>query len=164
MELLKVIHWSSERREKTSLGPQSRLDKEWSLWASTYYERGLQHSGAVAPSPGFTLEHMGIPVHRINLSRNSLMKYCFLNVFLHLPLLPPPSFSPYVEPIIKSPFDDIDPEYGLHGYQLHFVLYNSACTIMSRSFPQIFCRRSTFILIFTKIHCAVLNGPFHNDL
>nr|XP_040023857.1 F-box only protein 15 [Gasterosteus aculeatus aculeatus] len=52
------------------------------------------------------------------------------------------SVRPYVEPIIKSPFDDIDPEYGLHGYQLHIVLYNSACTIMSRSFPQIFCRRT----------------------
>ncbi|XP_037311130.1 F-box only protein 15 [Pungitius pungitius] len=52
------------------------------------------------------------------------------------------SDCPYVEPIIKSPHDDIDPEYGLHGYQLHIVLYNSACTIMSRSFPQIFCRRT----------------------
>ncbi|KAM8823627.1 F-box only protein 15 isoform 2-T2 [Spinachia spinachia] len=52
------------------------------------------------------------------------------------------SVCPYVEPIFRSPFDDIDPEYGLHGYQLHVALYNSACTIMSRSFPQIFCRRT----------------------
>ncbi|XP_068565595.1 F-box only protein 15 [Cebidichthys violaceus] len=49
---------------------------------------------------------------------------------------------PYVEPIIKSPFDDIDPEYGLHGYQLHIVLHNTACEIVSGSFPEIFCRRS----------------------
>ncbi|XP_042366772.1 F-box only protein 15 [Plectropomus leopardus] len=52
------------------------------------------------------------------------------------------SVSPYVEPMDKPPFDDIDPEYGLHGYQLHIVLHNTVCEIMSGSFSQLFCRRT----------------------
>uniref|UniRef100_A0A674N9Z7 F-box protein 15 n=1 Tax=Takifugu rubripes TaxID=31033 RepID=A0A674N9Z7_TAKRU len=35
------------------------------------------------------------------------------------------SLCPYTEPTFKPPFDDIDPEYGLHGYQLHFVLHDT---------------------------------------
>uniref|UniRef100_A0A672JJB4 F-box domain-containing protein n=1 Tax=Salarias fasciatus TaxID=181472 RepID=A0A672JJB4_SALFA len=38
---------------------------------------------------------------------------------------------PYVEPTDKAPFDDIDPEYGLHGYQLHIILHNTKCELMS---------------------------------
>ncbi|XP_026217013.1 F-box only protein 15 [Anabas testudineus] len=52
------------------------------------------------------------------------------------------SECPYVEPVVKPPFDDIDPEYGLHGYQLHIVLHNTVCEFMSGSFSQLFCRRS----------------------
>ncbi|XP_061569498.1 F-box only protein 15 isoform X2 [Cololabis saira] len=48
----------------------------------------------------------------------------------------------YVEPIVKPPFDDTDPEYGLHGYQLHIVLHNTVCKVMSESFSQLFCRRA----------------------
>nr|XP_020455653.1 F-box only protein 15 isoform X2 [Monopterus albus] len=48
---------------------------------------------------------------------------------------------PYIEPMVKSPFDDIDPEYGLHGYQLHITLHNNVCKFMSASFSQLFCRR-----------------------
>lgn len=63
--------------------------------------------------------------------------------------------SPYVEPIFKPPLDDIDPEYGLHGYQLHIVLHDTVCEIMSGGFCQLFCRRSNlFILIFTTSHCS----------
>nr|XP_046226623.1 F-box only protein 15 isoform X2 [Scatophagus argus] len=49
---------------------------------------------------------------------------------------------PYVEPTVRPPFDDIDPEYGLHGYRLHLVLHDTVCEIMSGSFPQLFCRRT----------------------
>ncbi|XP_051266303.1 F-box only protein 15 [Dicentrarchus labrax] len=52
------------------------------------------------------------------------------------------SDCPYVEPTIKPPFDDIDPEYGLHGYQLHIVLHDTVREIMSGSFSQLFCRRT----------------------
>ncbi|XP_034561722.1 F-box only protein 15 isoform X2 [Notolabrus celidotus] len=52
------------------------------------------------------------------------------------------SLCPYVEPAVKPCFDDIDPEYGLHGYQLHIVLNNTVCKIMSGSFSQLFCRRT----------------------
>ncbi|XP_074549841.1 F-box only protein 15 isoform X2 [Halichoeres trimaculatus] len=52
------------------------------------------------------------------------------------------SLCPYVEPTFKPPFDDIDPEYGLHDYQLHIVLHNSERKIMSGSFPKLFCRRT----------------------
>ncbi|XP_070709498.1 F-box only protein 15 [Pempheris klunzingeri] len=49
---------------------------------------------------------------------------------------------PYVEPIFKPPFDDIDPEYGLHGYQLHIALHDTVCEIMSGSFSHLFCQRT----------------------
>ncbi|XP_045924506.1 F-box only protein 15 [Micropterus dolomieu] len=52
------------------------------------------------------------------------------------------STCPYMEPTVKPPLDDIDPEYGLHGYQLHIVLHDSVCEIMSRNFSQLFCRRT----------------------
>lgn len=62
-------------------------------------------------------------------------------------------------PIIKPPFDDIDPEYGLHGYQLHIVLHGTVCNIMSQSFSKLFCQRSKlFMLIFIKllyVYCIV---------
>ncbi|XP_013770936.1 F-box only protein 15 isoform X2 [Pundamilia nyererei] len=35
------------------------------------------------------------------------------------------SVCSYVEPVVQPPFCDIDPEYGLHGYQLHIVLHNT---------------------------------------
>ncbi|XP_023806167.1 F-box only protein 15 isoform X1 [Oryzias latipes] len=46
---------------------------------------------------------------------------------------------PYTEPIIKPPFDDVDPDYGLHGYQVHIVLHNTTCQLLSESFSQLFC-------------------------
>uniref|UniRef100_A0A3Q4FZZ8 F-box only protein 15-like n=1 Tax=Neolamprologus brichardi TaxID=32507 RepID=A0A3Q4FZZ8_NEOBR len=60
----------------------------------------------------------------------------FINSFPFSP------FSSYVEPVVQPPFCDIDPEYGLHGYQLHIVLHNTVCELMSGSFLQLFCRRS----------------------
>ncbi|XP_061661887.1 F-box only protein 15 isoform X2 [Syngnathoides biaculeatus] len=35
------------------------------------------------------------------------------------------SLRPYVEPMVKAPFDDIDPDYGLHGYQLNIALHST---------------------------------------
>ncbi|XP_006794691.1 F-box only protein 15 isoform X2 [Neolamprologus brichardi] len=52
------------------------------------------------------------------------------------------SVCSYVEPVVQPPFCDIDPEYGLHGYQLHIVLHNTVCELMSGSFLQLFCRRT----------------------
>ncbi|XP_023131858.2 F-box only protein 15 [Amphiprion ocellaris] len=52
------------------------------------------------------------------------------------------SVCPFVEPMDKPPFDDIDPEYGLHGYQLHIVLHSTVCKLMSESFSQLFCHRA----------------------
>ncbi|KAM3593411.1 uncharacterized protein V6R79_012480 [Siganus canaliculatus] len=54
-------------------------------------------------------------------------------------------FCPYMVPTVNSPFDDIDPEYGLHGYQLHLVLHNTVCEIMSGSFSQLYCRKTQIV-------------------
>nr|XP_019942841.1 PREDICTED: F-box only protein 15 [Paralichthys olivaceus] len=51
-------------------------------------------------------------------------------------------FRPHMEPTVRPAFDDIDPEYGLHGYQLHIVLHNTICKLISGSFSQLFCNRS----------------------
>ncbi|KAF1372949.1 hypothetical protein PFLUV_G00255270 [Perca fluviatilis] len=66
---------------------------------------------------------------------------------------------PYVMPIIKPPFDDIDPEYGLHGYQLHIVLHGTVCNIMSQSFSKLFCQRTQIsdgLIQLTAISRAIL--------
>ncbi|TNM96177.1 hypothetical protein fugu_015838 [Takifugu bimaculatus] len=52
------------------------------------------------------------------------------------------SLCPYTEPTFKPPFDDIDPEYGLHGYQLHFVLHDTVCELMSGSYSSLFCSKA----------------------
>ncbi|XP_063339554.1 F-box only protein 15 isoform X4 [Pelmatolapia mariae] len=52
------------------------------------------------------------------------------------------SVCSYVEPVVQPPYCDIDPEYGLHGYQLHIVLHNTVCELMSGSFSQLFCHRT----------------------
>ncbi|KAF3835946.1 hypothetical protein F7725_028504 [Dissostichus mawsoni] len=46
------------------------------------------------------------------------------------------------DPILKPISDDVDPEHGLHGYQLHVALNDTACDIMSENFSQLFCRRA----------------------
>ncbi|KAM9332618.1 F-box only protein 15 [Pholidichthys leucotaenia] len=52
------------------------------------------------------------------------------------------SVCPYQEPVVKAPFNDIDPDYGLHGYQLHIVLHNTGSELMSARFPSLFCHRT----------------------
>ncbi|XP_054480327.1 F-box only protein 15-like [Anoplopoma fimbria] len=48
---------------------------------------------------------------------------------------------PYSEPVHLLPVDNSDPEFGLHGYSLHFVLHNTGTKIMSGHFHQLCCRR-----------------------
>lgn len=51
-----------------------------------------------------------------------------------------PSCSPYYEPEDLPPADNSDPEFGLHGYSLHFVLHNTGTEIMLGHFRQLsFC-------------------------
>ncbi|XP_022056616.2 F-box only protein 15-like [Acanthochromis polyacanthus] len=46
---------------------------------------------------------------------------------------------PYSDCIDPLPVDDSDPEFGLHGYTLHFVLHNTGTEIMSGHFQQLSC-------------------------
>ncbi|CAL8319256.1 unnamed protein product [Boreogadus saida] len=52
------------------------------------------------------------------------------------------SICPYSGAVNKAPFDDIDPEYGLHGYTLHMVLHSTVAEIMSGQFSRLFCRKA----------------------
>ncbi|XP_039472944.1 F-box only protein 15 isoform X4 [Oreochromis aureus] len=77
--------------------------------------------------------------------------------------------SSYVEPVVQPPFCDIDPEYGLHGYQLHIVLHNTVCELMSGSFSQLFCRRTQIsdgLIQLTVISSANLSQhtPLSGDI
>ncbi|XP_040886287.1 F-box only protein 15-like isoform X2 [Toxotes jaculatrix] len=47
---------------------------------------------------------------------------------------------PYSEPLDRPPAYNLDPEFGLHGYTLHFVLHNTGTEIMSGLFHQLSCR------------------------
>ncbi|KAM6977648.1 F-box only protein 15 [Aplochiton taeniatus] len=51
------------------------------------------------------------------------------------------SLCPYATPVDRLPFDDVDPDYGLHGYTLHILLHNTVTQIMSGHFPKLFCRK-----------------------
>ncbi|NXY84169.1 FBX15 protein, partial [Alcedo cyanopectus] len=37
--------------------------------------------------------------------------------------------------------DDIDPDYGLHGYSLHLDLHGRSCTYLCATFRSLFCRK-----------------------
>ncbi|KAJ8413442.1 hypothetical protein AAFF_G00094380 [Aldrovandia affinis] len=52
------------------------------------------------------------------------------------------TICPYTEglPEDRLPFDDVDPEYGLHGYTVHILLHNTVKHIMSGHFSQLFCK------------------------
>ncbi|KAG7488551.1 hypothetical protein MATL_G00035820 [Megalops atlanticus] len=50
------------------------------------------------------------------------------------------SICPYTLPEDRPPFDDVDPEYGLHGYTVHISLHNTVKHIMSGHFSQLFCK------------------------
>lgn len=70
------------------------------------------------------------------------------------------SCSPYTEPTFKPPFDDVDPEYGLHGYQLHFVLYDTVCKLMSGSNSSLFCSKGNVFITFSYFNDYVLSRSF----
>lgn len=37
--------------------------------------------------------------------------------------------------------DDIDPEYGLHDYNLHLDMHGGSCTYLCGTFKSLFCRK-----------------------
>ncbi|XP_056377427.1 F-box only protein 15 isoform X2 [Hyla sarda] len=49
--------------------------------------------------------------------------------------------SPYTFPVHVPILDDIDPEYGLHGYQLHIDMYSECRTYLCKTFRGMFCRK-----------------------
>jgi len=49
--------------------------------------------------------------------------------------------SPCAATGVSALFDDVDPEYGLHGYTAYIELHNTARVVMSDRFSQLFCRR-----------------------
>ncbi|XP_015208950.2 F-box only protein 15 [Lepisosteus oculatus] len=51
------------------------------------------------------------------------------------------SVCPYTAPVERCPFDDVDPNYGLHGYTLHISLHSSVKQMMSGHFTHLFCRK-----------------------
>ncbi|XP_019132002.2 F-box only protein 15 [Larimichthys crocea] len=68
----------------------------------------------------------------------------FIMVSLHLHKLVEKSLlgspvCPYSEPADLPPVDDLDPEFGLHGYALHFVLHNTGSEIMLGHFCKLSC-------------------------
>ncbi|XP_023839887.1 F-box only protein 15-like [Salvelinus sp. IW2-2015] len=52
------------------------------------------------------------------------------------------SMCPYSMPENKPPFDDADPDSGLHGYTLRIILHNTVTQIMAGHFSQLYCSKS----------------------
>ncbi|XP_026877210.2 F-box only protein 15 isoform X2 [Electrophorus electricus] len=55
------------------------------------------------------------------------------------------STAPYHPDEDKAPSDDVDPEYGLHGYTLHIEMHNTVKKIASARFDQLFCRKDQIV-------------------
>ncbi|XP_055038469.2 F-box only protein 15 [Misgurnus anguillicaudatus] len=51
------------------------------------------------------------------------------------------SLCPRTSAEVSALFDDVDPEYGLHGYTAYIELHNTERVIMSARESQLFCRR-----------------------
>lgn len=51
--------------------------------------------------------------------------------------------SPYSEPVDHPLPDESDPEFGLHGYTLHFLLHSFGAKIVSGCFRQLSRQTST---------------------
>ncbi|KAK2814980.1 hypothetical protein Q7C36_023246 [Tachysurus vachellii] len=51
------------------------------------------------------------------------------------------STTPYEATEVQATFDDIDPDYGLHSYNMHLELHNTEDSIASVSFSQLFCKK-----------------------
>ncbi|XP_028825679.1 F-box only protein 15 isoform X2 [Denticeps clupeoides] len=68
---------------------------------------------------------------KVNLHLHKLVEKCLLGSLHH----------PYQLIEERAPFDDVDSEYGLHGYTVHIVLHSMAKCIMSGHFSKLFCRR-----------------------
>ncbi|XP_039377358.1 F-box only protein 15 isoform X3 [Mauremys reevesii] len=47
----------------------------------------------------------------------------------------------YILPPHKPILDDVDPEYGLHGYQLHIDMHSGGHTYICGTFRNLFCRK-----------------------
>lgn len=73
------------------------------------------------------------------------LQIAFVIVNLHNHLLVQrslhPSISSHREVRVRALFDDVDQEFGLHGYTAYIELHNTARVLMSDRFSQLFCRR-----------------------
>ncbi|KPP76778.1 hypothetical protein Z043_103849 [Scleropages formosus] len=95
----------------------------------------------------------------------------FIMVNLHFQQLVERSLlGPYALPEKKAVFDDVDPEYGLHGYTLHILLHNTVENIMSGRFSQLRCKKDEIQKGFIKLTAisreklsqhSPLSGKFH---
>ncbi|NXL10698.1 FBX15 protein, partial [Mesembrinibis cayennensis] len=47
----------------------------------------------------------------------------------------------YALPPNKPVLDDVDPEYGLHDYNLHLDMHGGSCTYLCGTFKSLFCRK-----------------------
>ncbi|XDV47329.1 hypothetical protein PO909_016997 [Leuciscus waleckii] len=79
---------------------------------------------------GFWQDQCGIAFVIVNLHNHRLVERS-----LHA------SISPCAASEVSALFDDVDPEYGLHGYSAYIELHNTARVVMSDRFSQLFCRR-----------------------
>ncbi|KAI7792813.1 putative F-box only protein 15 [Triplophysa rosa] len=51
------------------------------------------------------------------------------------------SVCPHTAAEVSALFDDVDPEFGLHGYSAYMELHNTEKMIMSARLSQLFCKR-----------------------
>ncbi|XP_076868959.1 F-box only protein 15 isoform X3 [Brachyhypopomus gauderio] len=58
----------------------------------------------------------------------------------------------------RAPFDDVDPEYGLHGYTLHIEMHNTVKSIASARFDQLSCRKDQIVNGYVQLNVIRRDG------
>ncbi|XP_037616243.1 F-box only protein 15-like isoform X1 [Sebastes umbrosus] len=129
-------------RKETPTGPKARMPG----WRSLILKLDMKtHYGCFIGKDSLVTVRQLQPGFIIGTWRGE-NSVAFIMVTLHFHKLVEKSLlgspvCPYSEPVDLCPVDKSDPEFGLHGYSLHFVLHNTGTEIMSGHFRQLSCRK-----------------------
>uniref|UniRef100_A0A8C7ZGC6 Uncharacterized protein n=1 Tax=Oryzias sinensis TaxID=183150 RepID=A0A8C7ZGC6_9TELE len=112
-------------------------------WRSLVLRRDTRSDPQTPVGADGLMEVLLLPDVLLGVWRSS-SRVAFVMVSLHLhrlverSLLGSPA-CPYSEPVDPPSADHSDPEFGLHGYTVHFVLHNANFKIMLGHFRQLSC-------------------------
>ncbi|XP_076868958.1 F-box only protein 15 isoform X2 [Brachyhypopomus gauderio] len=115
---------------------------------SCFEQTGICYSDTAA-TVSWSLGHWPIMDRITSLQLHGVMK---------VPLPCPLMYSQYQPAEDRAPFDDVDPEYGLHGYTLHIEMHNTVKSIASARFDQLSCRKDQIVNGYVQLNVIRRDG------